>query len=217
MKKFTTLIMGLAAVLALTACNSKGTEVKAEEFKEKAAAVEEHQYSEVTIKWSSKGKSTMPDMEKLIMSGEVEMKTEEDSIEGEAKFTFSNGQWTTDSKAEGVNEFAEMVGLTLKDANFDASEMSEEYEQMAEQYGIDAKVKYYTNPLGCEVSAKGSYEDAKNGSGKVNIYSYVGFDKYGYITKYEAKVDISGTVKVSEKVSYSSSMVITENITLSYK
>ena len=40
MKKITTLVTGLAAVFALTACaGGKGTEIKEEQFKEKAAAV----------------------------------------------------------------------------------------------------------------------------------------------------------------------------------
>ena len=216
MKKFTTLVMGMTAVFALTACGGKGSEVSEEKFKEKAAAVEEHQYSEVTIKWDSSEKMTMPDMEKLFTTGEVEMKTEEDSAKGEAKFTFDNGEWKTDSKENGIAEFASMVGLTLKDADFDLSDMSESYEAMAEQYGIEAKQKFYTGPLGYEVSAKGSYNDEKTGSGKVDLYCYVAFDQYGYITKYDVKVETSGTAKYAEK-SYSSSMSMKAAVTLAYK
>lgn len=217
MKKLATFAMGLAAVCALTACNSKGTEVKEEDFKAKAAAVEEHQYSEVTIKWDSQEKSEMPDMEKLFTTGEVEMKKEEDSAKGEAKFTFSGGEWKTDSKENGIAEFAGMVGLTLKDADFELEDMSESYEAMAEKYGIETKQKFYTGPLGYEVSAKGNYNDEKTGSGKVDMYCYVAFDQYGYISKYEVKVETSGTAKASEKVSYSASMYLKMNVSLSYK
>ena len=50
MKKFTTLVMSMAAVFALTACG-KGSKVSEEQFKEKANAVEAHQYSSASVKY----------------------------------------------------------------------------------------------------------------------------------------------------------------------
>ena len=55
MKKFTTLVMGLTAVFALTACGGKGKEVKAEDLEKKAAEIEDHEYSQATIKYSYSG------------------------------------------------------------------------------------------------------------------------------------------------------------------
>ena len=208
MKKFTTLVMSMTAVFALTACG-KGTKVSEEEFNKKAAAVEEHQYTEATIKYSFEEEMSMPDF-----TDPSKTVSDNDKDSGEIKLVNNNGKWTVKDGKDN-EEYTSLVGLTLKDANFDAKDMSASYEQMAKQYGIEAKVSYYSNPLGVEVSAKGNY-DQDGAKGKVDIYVYTAFDKYGYITKVEEKVNISGTATYGNNT-YSSKMVVKMSATISYK
>ena len=215
MKKVTALVMGLTAVFALTACNNKGTEVKAEDFQKKAAAVEEHQYSEATIKWSYYSEISSPDFTAL-MAGktDAENKVTKEDDKGETKVTFSNGEWTTSDKNENALMFVTLLQGNLKDINL--SEYTSGLSAQADHLGVKSEVKYYTNPLGIEINANGTYADAETGTGSLKMSAYVAFDKYGYVTKVEETVKSSGTAKYGE-VSYSSSMDIKLSATVSYK
>ena len=209
--------MGVAAVFALTACDGlsgKGTKVSEEQFKEKAAAVEEHQYSEATIKWSSKEETTLPDMEKLYTTGEIEMKTEKDSDSGETKFTFSNGKWSTEDAKGDSADLVSLLSGNLKDVEL--KDLTSEYSAMADQYKVDSTINYYVNPLGISLTAKGDFDNGSAGSGKLDLSAYMSFDKYGYVTKAEYKVSVTGTGKVGEK-SYSAKMLMQMTATISYK
>ena len=71
------------------------------------------------------------------------------------------------------------------------------------------------NPLGVEVSAKGEFkEDGSDGS--LDIYEYIAFDKYGYINKLDAKIDIKSVSKIGEE-SYEMKMFTEVHATISYK
>lgn len=218
MKKITTLVMSLTAVFALTACNSKGKEVKAEEFKEKSAKVEEHQYSEATIKYSYSSEMEVPNFGEMFgdLLGDDETGPLKESGKGEAKFTFKDGEWTTEEK-ELSEDIIDLVGISFKDADFDMEELTAQYESMAQQYGIKSTLKFYVDPFGVEVTAKGDINDEETKStGKLDVYEYVSFDKYGFLTKLNAKVNINTTVKVGEK-DYTTKIISNIDATISYK
>ena len=185
MKKFATLVMGLTAVFALTACGGKGKEVKAEELQKQAANIEDHQYSEATIKYSYSIDSTG--------MGE----TEKDSEKATVKYSYNSEkkEWTTDNTdAKYADMFEDLLYTNLK-AMAAAGELDISGEAMAqfEQYG-KAEAHYYTNPFGLE--AKATFDYNEDGTVmKGSIYAYYAFDKYGYCTKIESKTDI--TMKMS--------------------
>lgn len=210
MKKIITFITGLIAVCALTACNAKGKEVKAEEFKEQAEKIEEHQYNEATVKYTYASDVKIPNFG----LSEDETGPLNEEKKGEAVYTFKDGEWTTtDEEAEGL--FYGLIGITLKDADLDLDNLTAGMETMSEEYGIDSVVKYYVNPLGVEVSAKGDIkEDGADGS--LDIYEYLAFDKYGYINKLDAKIDIKSVSKIG-KESYEMKMFTEVHATISYK
>lgn len=212
MKKFTTLVMSMTAVFALTACG-KGTQVSEEKFKEKAAAVEEHQYSSATIKWSYSSEITAPDFSALLSGGEAESKTTKEKDSGTTEVTFQNGKWTTSETNENALMFVDAISETLKDV--DVSEFTASATAAVKQYGVDTKITYYDSPLGIEITAKGDYKD-ESGSGSVNMSSYVSFDKYGFVTKLEEKVNAGGTASYAGK-SYTAKTVMNMSATISYK
>lgn len=210
MKKIITFITGLIAVFTLTACNAKGKEVKAEEFKEQAEKIEEHQYNEATVKYTYASDLKIPNIGSLddgTGSSDKEKK-------GEAVYTFNGAKWTTtDEEAEGL--FYGMVGLCLKDADLELDNLTDGMESISKEYGIDSAVKYYVNPLGVEVSAKGDIkEDGSDGS--IDIYEYLAFDKYGYLNKLDIKFDIRSVTK-ADKESYEMRMFTEVHATISYK
>ena len=213
MKKLATLVMGMAAVCALVACNSKGTEVKAEEFQEKAAKIEGHQYSQATVKYSVKSEYKVPNFGD---TGPLDDETGPLNESGEATFTFSDGEWTTkDEKAYEL--VGETVGISLKDADFNFAELTAEYEQMAKAYGISSSLKYFVNPFGVEFTAKGDIKDeATSSTGKLDVDEYIAFDNYGFINKLDVKADVSGSTKVGEKT-YESKIFTEIHVTISYK
>lgn len=227
MKKYTTLVLGLTAVFALAACNNgKGKEVKEEEFKEKASKVEEHQYTEATLKYSYSEEYKIPNTGPLFgddddtgplddEDNETGPLNDKDSGKGEAKFTLKDGKWTSDDK-EALNGFGYMIGLNIKDA--DLADINAEFGGVAEEYGVKVTVKYYVDPLGIEIKAKEEIQDNSlfNMKGTVDIYAYLSFDKYGFITKLDAKSDIKYTTKISEQ-EYETIMFSEMNATISYK
>ena len=204
MKKFTTLVMSMTAVFALTACG-KGSKVSEEQFKEKANAVEEHQYSSATVKYSY---SVLTKTE-----GEEDKK---DEGKGTIEFTFSDGKWSTTSSDKYASEVKYYVGANVKEL-LAAKDLGEALSGDAE--GVESKMTYYANPLGVEYSAKGSFE-SEGLKMSIDEKGYYGFDKYGFVTKVESsgtnseEMNISALgVTVASKVSVTSK----ENITISYK
>ena len=185
MKKFATLVMGLTAVFALTACGGKGQEVKSEDLQKKAAEIEDHEYSEATIKYSYSIDSNA--------MGEVE----KDSEKATVKYTFNKEkkEWTTDNtEAKYAEMFEDLLYMNLK-AMAAAGELDISGEAMAqfEQYG-KAEAHYYTNPFGLEAKATFNY-DEEGTVMKGSVNAYYAFDKYGFCTKVESKTDI--TMKMS--------------------
>ena len=204
MKKITTLVMSMTAVFALTACG-KGSKVSEEQFKEKANAVEAHQYSSATVKYSY---SSVTKTE-----GEDDKK---DEGNGTIEFTFSDGKWSTTSSDKYASEVKYYVGANVKDL-LAAQDLSAALSGDAE--GVESKMTYYTNPLGIEYSTKGSYE---SDSFKMSIdeKGYYAFDKYGFLTKVESSGTNSEEMNVSALgVTVASKATVTskENITISYK
>lgn len=225
MKRTATLVMGLTAVMALVACNNgKGTEVKAEEFKEKSAQIEEHQYSEATVKYSLKSEYKIPnfitlDGETGPLDGETgPLDGETGPLEesGEVKFTFSNGEWAPADK-DAPEMVESMIGVSLKDAGFDLRDLTGEFEAMASQYGVKGSLKYYVNPFGVELAMKGDINDKEtSATGKVDVYEYIAFDKYGFVSQADAKVDISSSMSLAGKT-MESKIFVDAHITISYK
>ncbi len=213
MKKFATLVMGLAAVCALTACGeSKGTKVSEEKFKEKAAAIEEHDYSEATVKWNYKESGTTPSYNEE--TGKLETKEESVDKKGEFKATFSNGSWKTEEKDSYAQQFFSMLSMNLKDV--DLKDLTSSASQTAEHYKVEANTSFYTGPLGVAVTAKGDIDGGEEGKGKLDLSTYIAFDQYGFVTKvsYKGTIDVEAkygeqTIKVSEKMDMS--------CTISYK
>lgn len=205
MKKIATLIMGLAAVLALTACGGKGTKVSEEKFKEKAGQIEEHEYSSATVKY---------EYSEVIHAEDSKEEDKKDEGKGEIKFEKKDGKWTTDSK-DGFAEEAKMyIEGNLKDmvtAGIDAS-------ITGEFVGVETNCTYYTDPFGIEYTMKGEVEIIVKM--EIDEKGYMGFDKYGYLTKYESSgTDVSTLdqeilgVKISSKTTTTSKTTIS----ISYK
>ena len=205
MKKIATLVMGLAAVCALTACGGKGKEVKAEELTKKAAEIEDHEYSEATIKYSYSIDSTG--------MGE----NQKDSEKATVKFTFDKEkkEWTTDNtEAKYASMFKSYLYDNLKAmaaaGEIDVSESMETFKQ----YG-EIKAKYYVNPFGLAGEAKFDYNE-EGVSMKGTMSTYVAFDKYGFCTKIESKADITMKMEIAgQKID--GTYKVDESATISYK
>lgn len=212
MKKLFKLFVGLAAVCALTACGGgKGSEVSSAEFKKQAAAVEEHEYTGATVSYNGSVEMSMPDFEKL-MTGTVEMKTEKEELKGEIKFEKKNGEWTTDSTDVALDDYFELANVKdlVANSNFEAS-----LNEMGSSHGVKSNTKFMTGPLGIEISAKGEVNE--NGAkGNVDVYYYMSFDNYGYITREEIKMNTTSKVS-SSSASYESVMKVDLTVTVSYQ
>ena len=222
MKKIITLVTGLAAICALTACNAenKGKEVKPEEFKQKANKIEDHEYSQATIKYTYVTENKVPNTG-LLFDGETGSSDDETgslngNFKGEAVFTLKDGEWTTtDENAQEL--FGDSIGVSLKAEDFDLDDFTAELEVAAKEYNIKSSLKYFVDPLGLEVTAKGDFAENELGTtGSVDIYEYVAFDSYGYITKLDTKIDIKSTLKIADKA-YESTFFTDAHATITYK
>ena len=205
MKKLATLAMGLAAVCALTACG-KGSKVSEEQFKEKATAVEEHEYTSATVKFDYSDITTFED------SKEEDQKHEG---KGEIKFEKKDGKWTTESKDEYVEVAASYLEGNLKDlAKADISA------ELGALYSFaETNCTFYVNPFGLEYTIKGEGE-LLGAKMTVDQKGYMSFDKYGYLTKVESngKVDSEFSQEIAGvKISYKSHTTSKATATISYK
>ena len=205
MKKFATLVMGLTAVFALTACG-KGTKVSEEQFKEKAANIEEHQYSSASVKFS------YSDVTK------VEGKDDEkEEGKGTIEFTFSDGKWSTTSKDAFASEASVYVNGNLKDLTASADISGMLYGSLE---GFDINTVYYTNPFGIESTIKGSGK-VLGVETEMDSKAFYSFDKYGFITKFEENSTSSSKLDASIaglNISGAKTTVVTKtNVTISYK
>ena len=204
MKKVSTLICGLAAVLALAGCSSKGKEVSAEEFKEKAQAVEAHEYSGCTIKYDVDWKDSE--------------KTAKES--GEVEFTYdSEHGFAPQTETTAVEVVEESFYSSISEALTSIEGQADQYSS----YGVDASVKYYVEPFGLELKLKGSFDTqvqvmgiTAQVKGSVDVEGYAEFNEYGYLVKLEEKVDIkSDRTYQGSTSSYEASGKV--NFTVEYK
>ena len=162
--------MGLTAVFALTACGGKGKEVKAEDLEKKAAEIEDHEYSQATIKYSYSG--TMKEA-----GGEEEKVDEKATVT--YKFDKESKGWTTEDKEHKyASYFADYLHMNLKElAELGELDISAEAMAQYKEYG-DIKVHYYTDPFGLEASAKFNYDqDGSVVKGSMSSYSNAIIDK----------------------------------------
>ena len=160
MKRKHLALLGLIPLLALTACDGG---VSAQQFKEEAAKVEAHTYSEATVKYDI-------DIEMIFIS---------DKGTGEITYTRDDkGDWTTTSTDKHAEEMAGQLTANL--ADFDPqSEMSAD--DIPE--GIKCEVKYYINPFKVTVSLDGAHEEDGMNTTMKGAAEFR-FDQYGYCTYY---------------------------------
>ena len=199
MKKFATLIMGLTAVFALTACGGKGTEVKEDAFKKEAEAIEEHEYTSATLKYSYS----------------AEEGKEKESEKGTVTYTKEGGSWKVgETDLKYADDFSSIFSANLKDLVASGS-ITADIGGSASQYGMKATTKYYKNPLGIETKASVD-TSGEDGTMKGSMSAYIAFDKYGYVTKVEYKVDMKMSFEMmGEKVD--TAMKMSLSATVSYK
>lgn len=187
MKNLSKTMVGLVAVLALGACS--GSSVSAEKFAEEARKVEDHTYTEAVIKYDL-------DLDMLIVK---------DQANGEVKFTYEDGEWTTDSTDE--HELSLYIYLETNVREFNAADAVIEFDDVDPK---DLKINYYVNPF--KVTLSGNVKDSETGS-KTNVKCEYKFDKYGYATY--LYTDINSTLKGLDKKEYTLKMY--EKINISYK
>ena len=170
MKRKHLALLGLIPLLALTACDGG---VSAQQFKEEAAKVEAHTYSEATVKYEI-------DINMILVS---------DKGTGEITYTCDDkGNWTTTSTDKHAENLAGQLTANL--ADFDPqSEMSAD--DIPE--GIKFEVKYYINPFKVIGSIDGTYEeDGVNTTMKGA--SEFRFDQYGYCTYYLVDINTEASM-----------------------
>ena len=214
MKKITTLVLGLTAVCALTACGGgKGKEVSAKEFKAEAAKIEAHQYTSATLTYEITEKGKTVDDESLaaaLLGGEVKTKDVNESEKGSIEYKFENGEWTTGSNDAHAAEYAETMSMNLKDM---VGTLSDD--------GVDG-YHFYVNPFGVEavlnIEPTEIYAGIKGGT---TMSSYSAYDKYGFVTKGEVKatvtMDFTGSSVESLAKLGKLESITNANITISYK
>ena len=189
--KFTKIVLCLAAVCALAACDGQG--VSAERFAEEAKKVEKHQYKEAVFNYSS---------EYDVLGAKQEAK-------GEIEYTFKDGEWDTDSKDANALGYEMMLYVNV--ASFDGSSL--EIPEEAKQY--NPKVGYYINPFQVKASLNKKV-DEDGFKGTVKLSAIEQFDKYGYMTK--LKVDYDNN-QIEEKAGIKTvyRTIIKMDISVSYK
>ena len=192
MKK-TALLLGLVSMFALASCGgNKGTETTKEEFVKKGKEIETKQAKGVTIEYTFKSHSETPN---LFPKGEDDKVTIKDANESaKIEFTFGDGGWETkDTTHKYYQSLLEGLRENLKDmvssADFNVDEA---------QYGVKATTKYYVNPFGMEVTAKGEGSDSEYGSVNLDMSAYTAFDNYGAVTKFETKTNLSMSAKIGD-------------------
>lgn len=167
MKKIYTVAMALVSVGVLAACNGRGSEVKQEEFVNKANAIQlpEKAYVSAEFEYSVSVELTAPNKE-----GKDETKKEEDK--GKISFTFDEqGQATGDKNIPAeFSSYAALLKENLKDLVKDLTEIVPE--------GYEAK--FYVAPFG--VSFGGEIELL---GAKTKLDAYVAFNDYGFVSKME--------------------------------
>ncbi len=198
MKVLNKVFMGAAMLVLLTACGPQ--KVNAEKFQAKIDALEEHQYQEAVVKYQFD----------IVGTGVMEEVT--DNSKGEAKFTWQDTGWVAE-KAEDA-KYASYL-YTIKGTKID----DEPAEDIPE--GVDYSVTYYVNPLQVVsyVNGTGTMEIADGVNGEMTMNKCkdtIQFDKYGYMVKETAKVDISMKASVGG-VSFEGTQKGSYKITVSYK
>ncbi len=214
MKKFTTLVLGLTAVCALTACGGgRGKEVSAKEFKAEAAKIEEHQYTSATLNYDITTKGKTVDEESIaaaLLGGEIKTVDVDEHEKGTIEYKFEDGEWTTSSDDVHASQYLETLGESLKVM----------VETLPDE-GVKG-YKFFVGPFGVEATLTLEpmelYDGIKAGS---SMATYSEFDKFGFVTKAEAKATTSMDFSASsnEKLAKLGTLesITNGNITVSYK
>ena len=185
MKNFKRIIIGMSALVLLTACG--GQKVSRAKFQAKIDALEEHTYSEATVKYSINLTGT---------SGKKES--------GTVTFRNVSGLWVTDDLAhEGYG--AMLYSYKGQKAPEDSIENNIKY-----------KYTFYINPLKVVATVKGENKTDDNNFSKVNDKISVTMDKYGYTTSYVQNVD-EHSKGVVLGTAFETKVKGTEKYTISYK
>ena len=203
MKVLNKVLMCSATLVLLTACAQK---ISAEKFQAKIDALEEHQYTEATIKYVAD----------MVGTGIAESATKNEDYS--VKFT-----WNADTSSWGTEDTEHTLDaqylVCVK--GMDVSEMEERPESIPEQ--IDYKVTFYSD-FSVVTSINGSYSGEEEVMGatanveyKYNKCTTKGkFDKYGYLILMEEKDDMSAKMSANG-VTMEGTQKGSVKITVSYK
>ena len=186
MKKFLkTMFLVALAPLALTSCDP-GTEVKKDEYVQKAAEVEKAEPKtfktiEANYEFSYK------------VSGSYKQEGEdnEESEKGQIVFTFSETGWKSNKEADSddVNDSINQV------LNAKASEFVAQMEVQAKS--SSANLKYYVNPLG--LGYEGSATTTAAGvTVETKASCRVIFNDYGYLSMFRTEVKMVSKGKIEQ-------------------
>ena len=206
MKLIKTFFIGLATI-SLVGCSSYGKEVSKENFVEAAQKLENKEYSKATVTYMSSSKTTGykaafdMDDEDTKISGKITLTSDETGY-----YELDGGQGAVDEEIAFYIE--EYVGLNIKDSLEDI---------MDNEGSGSEKIKFYTGPLGVYTELKLDGSDASSEvSGYTKITGYIGFDVYGYVTKFNSKTESKMTSKIGNKSITYTSKYVTE-LTISYQ
>ena len=201
--------LSLVAICALTACS--GNKVSQEKFKEEANKIEDHDYTEATLK--IKGSYEL--------SGLGEGFDGSESVDDTFKYTYDAQEKEWKAEKEEGEEYLVYVGSNVKDLNLDKLSLEEAKAYVEDG---DINVVFYVNPLKIEmtVDAKLNVETeympgvSMTETGTVKGNETMTFDKYGYLTSEVGKMDINITMTAAGQ---SMTLVMKEdlNVTISYK
>ena len=198
MKLGKTLLIGLATIglVACSASERRGTEVKKDEFIAEAQKVEETaNYTKATLTYSINTRA------KGYEGGNKSQK-------GTIKYTYSEGGFSMDAGQkvdEDVLGYVDgVVGGKIQDAVIELDVAPAGY-----------VFKFFKAPLGFEMSLVNN-DDVEGLKGSSEIKAYTEFNNYGFVVKeiMETKTAYSGEVS-GVKVSYSTSSKV--SVTVSYQ
>ena len=203
MKKITNLLTLGVAVFSLAACAS-GNKVSEEKFREEVNNLPEHQYSEATLKVKSN------------MHMEMLGQSEDENVDSTFHYTWDADKKEWVAQEEDGKDYADNL-VSVKDLNLEA--IVPTGGEAAEFIEGEYEISYYVNPLKVAFKINGTVNTETEGS-KINGYEKgsgsVVFDKYGFMTSCDIKIDMnltmSGTVLGTE---ISTSMVMNGDMQLS--
>ena len=196
MKVLNKVLMGAAALVLLTGC---AKQVELADFQAKVDAMEEHTYSQATVKYDVNLRITSTGEQDII-----------NNQKGEVKFTYNadKGEWeTTDEEHEGYVVY--LRSIRGKDASMPEVNA-----------GITQEVSYYIDSMmqtyKVQVERKGGYD---NDGIRFNYDKYIAtytYNKYGWLTKYTYEVACTSSGVIFDQA-FNSSENGYQKISISYK